>query len=78
MIQRRKTIKQLRSERDMTQLQLAFHTGLSLSTLSEIEAGKRAPRLDTMRKIAGALGVDFRDIAWDAADMGDPDAEDSL
>lgn len=62
----------------MTQLQLAFQTGLSLSTLYEIEAGKRAPRLDTMRKIAGALGVDFRDIAWDAADMANPDAGESL
>jgi transcriptional regulator with XRE-family HTH domain len=50
-----KKIKQLRGE--LAQEQLALMAGISTSTLSRIERELYQPRLPTLRKIAGVLGV---------------------
>jgi len=48
-------IKELRTDRGLTLQALANQSGLSKSFLSEIENGKRLPRLETINKIAKAM-----------------------
>jgi len=57
-IERKNFIGQARQAAGLTQTQLAKKTGLSQSSVSQIENPSRQPRLDTLRRIAGALGCD--------------------
>jgi len=50
-------IRQLRKERRLTLKQLANKTALSVSLISQIELGKSAASVSTLRKLATALGV---------------------
>ena len=50
-------ILQARSQREISQTELARRAGLAASYLSRIENGKFDPRPKTLRKIAGALGI---------------------
>jgi len=50
-------IRQLRKERVLTLKQLANKTALSVSLISQIELGKSAASVSTLRKLATALGV---------------------
>ena len=50
-------IRQLRKERMLTLKQLANKTSLSVSLISQIELGKSAASVSTLRKLATALGV---------------------
>ena len=50
-------IKALRLERELQQRQLAEKAGLTPSMVSQIESGRLTPSLNTLGKIAGALGV---------------------
>ncbi len=50
-------IRQLRRERSLTLKQLANKTTLSVSLISQIELGKSAASVSTLRKLATALGV---------------------
>jgi DNA-binding XRE family transcriptional regulator len=60
-----KTLKQWREERNnMSQMELAVKTGLSLSTISNIESARQEPRLTVVQKIAAALDVCVEDIEW--------------
>jgi transcriptional regulator with XRE-family HTH domain len=53
-----KRLKQLREAAGLTQQELAFRAGLSVSNLSQIEQGKKAdPRASTLLALARALGV---------------------
>lgn len=47
----------------LTQADLARKAGLRTATISDIEGGKIDPRLSTLKALAGALGLDFSDIA---------------
>lgn len=49
-------MRALRVEKGMTQLELAQETGLDLTTINELENGKREPMLGTIKKIVKALG----------------------
>lgn len=60
----RKTVKQLREERGWKQIDLAYHAGISLSSVSNIEAGQQDPRVSIARKIANTLGVSVDAIEW--------------
>lgn len=60
----RKTVKQLREEHGWKQIDLAYHAGVSLSTVSNIEAGQQDPRISIARKIADTLGVTVDAIDW--------------
>jgi XRE family transcriptional regulator of biofilm formation len=51
-------VKQLRDARGLTQADLAEQTGLHRVYLTQLEAGvKTNPQLDTLRRLAKALGV---------------------
>lgn len=51
-------LKALRNWRDMTQMQLAFKTGLGQGYISDLEAGRRKGTQETLTLIAEHLGVD--------------------
>jgi len=55
-------ISQLRLEAGMTQAKLAEKSNLSIDSISRIERGDRAPSLESLEKIAEALGVDPADL----------------
>lgn len=50
-------VRQLRRDRSLTLKQLANKTTLSVSLISQIELGKSAASVSTLRKLAAALGV---------------------
>lgn len=52
-----RAIATVREARDLTQKQLAVLVGVDPSYLSLIEADRRAPALDVVERIAGALDV---------------------
>ena len=61
----RDSIISLRQENHMTQKQLATKTGLTQSNISNLEKGITKPTIESLKKIADALGkrlvVDFVD-----------------
>jgi transcriptional regulator with XRE-family HTH domain len=50
-------IRLLRERRGLLQKELAEKTGLSVQTISNLERGKGAPSISTIKKIAETLGV---------------------
>ncbi len=50
-------IKKLRIQKGFTQKQLGEKAGISESTIRKYELGQRNPKLETLKKIALALGV---------------------
>jgi transcriptional regulator with XRE-family HTH domain len=82
-------VRRLRVAADISQEELAFRADVHRTQVSLIEAGERLPRLETLVKLAGALGVTTNDlvegIAWEpfeqlsggfavSQDVGDADA----
>ena len=57
------TIKQWQAMKELTVAQLAEKSGVSETTITHVRTGKFRPRLDTLMKIAEALGVEIGDIA---------------
>ncbi len=55
-------MKQIRSEKGMTQRQLSDATGISERQICVIENGAATPGLDSANAIAKALGVQIEDI----------------
>lgn len=55
-------LKSWREKRSMTLAELSAVTGISSSTLSRLEAGKRAPNLELVVPIARALRLELDDI----------------
>ena len=53
---------QARTEKHLTLIQLAAMTGISKSTLNNIENGRTSPTLDQLDAIANALGVRITDL----------------
>ena len=53
----------LRRRRLLTQRALAKKAGVTQATLVALERGRATPRIQTMAKIAAALGVDPMEIA---------------
>jgi transcriptional regulator with XRE-family HTH domain len=50
-------LRQLREERDLSLSELARRSGTGKATLSELEAGRRNPTLETLYALTTALGV---------------------
>lgn len=50
-------IYRLRYARDLTQQELADAAGLNAMHISHLETGRKMPSVDTLLKIAAALGV---------------------
>lgn len=55
-------VKGLRGEHHLSQATLAERMGIHRSYLSSIERGRRNVPLDTVCRLAWALGVDVRDL----------------
>jgi len=55
-------IKELRQERGLTQQQLAELAGVDKVTLIRIETGRGNPTVETLGKLATALGVEMADL----------------
>jgi transcriptional regulator with XRE-family HTH domain len=64
-------LKRLRLHRDITLTDLAAETGISISTLSRLEAGLRRPTLEQLLPLARAYGVTLDELV-DAPPTGDP------
>ena len=54
-----KKIKLERIKRDISQEDLSFESGLARNTIWKIESGRVSPTIDSLEKIAKALGIDF-------------------
>ena len=50
-------MKRLRSKKKLSQKALADKVGISVSYVSMLERGQRSPPLETIEKMAKALGV---------------------
>lgn len=55
-------VRELRHERGWSQEQLAEAAGLDRSYLSEVEGGVKAATVDTIYRLAVALGVEMADL----------------
>lgn len=64
-------LKALRQRRDITLNELADETGISISTLSRLEAGLRRPTLEQLLPLARSHGVTLDELV-DAPPTGDP------
>ena len=64
-------LRALRQQRGATLAQLAAATGISLSTLSRLESGKRRPTLELLLPLARAHGVPLDELVG-APETGDP------
>ena len=51
-------LKRLRKKRGFTLERLAFQSGISVSSVVQLESGRNSnPTLDTIERLAGSLGV---------------------
>jgi transcriptional regulator with XRE-family HTH domain len=50
-------VRRLRSKKNLSQKALADKVGISVSYVSMLERGQRSPPLETVEKMAKALGV---------------------
>src|SRR5256885_1327822 len=64
-------LRALRLERDATLAQLSETTGISVSTLSRLESGRRRPTLELLLLLARAHQVPLDELV-DAPPTGDP------
>ena len=64
-------LKELRQRRGITLNELADETGISISTLSRLEAGLRRPTLEQLLPLARAYSVTLDELV-DAPPTGDP------
>ena len=55
-------LRELRRERGLSQYTLAQRAGVALATVREAELGRRRPQPSTVRRLAGALGVEPSDL----------------
>ena len=58
-------LKKFRTEKNITQANMSKLLGLTRSTYSLYELGRREPNIDTLKKIASILGVTLDElIGW--------------
>ncbi len=66
-------LSRLREQAGITQEDLAFRASLHRTEIGLLERGGRIPRIDTLAKLAGALGVEpgalFEGIRWEPGDV---------
>jgi transcriptional regulator with XRE-family HTH domain len=55
-------LRELRVERALTLRALAEESGVSFDTINKLELGQRRARLSTIRKLAGALDVEPKEL----------------
>lgn len=52
-------LRRVRAQTGFSQEQVGFRAGLHRTEIGLLERGERLPRIDTLLKLAGALGVKF-------------------
>lgn len=57
-----RVLRRIRRERDISQEALAALAGLTRNHMSELERGRREPRLGTLVRVADALGMGVGDL----------------
>ena len=57
-------IKEYRTSANLTQSELASRLGVSPQIISQYERGIKKPKIETVAKIANALGVEITDFYW--------------
>lgn len=57
-----KNLARYREASGLTQEELAVRASIHRTQVGLLEAGKRQPRIDTLAKLAGALGVDANSL----------------
>ena len=63
-------LKKFRTEKNITQANMSKLLGLSRSTYSLYELGRREPNIDTLKKIASILGVTLDElIGWQSQNL---------
>ena len=50
-------IRRIRTERELSQEEVAYRVGIDVSYLGQIERGRRNPTIGVLGRIADALGV---------------------
>lgn len=63
-------IRLARGDRGLTQEDLAHESGLTPTTISNVECARMSTTLTTVLLIAGALGVHPRDLLFDPEEHG--------
>lgn len=62
-------IREVREELGLTQRDLAKKTGLKQSAIARMESGGAIPRLDTVLRVAVAMGLKFKLIKGEDLDI---------
>jgi transcriptional regulator with XRE-family HTH domain len=52
-----KTLKTLRSEKELSQEELGFRANLHRTFISQLERGLKSPTLDSLYELCGVLGI---------------------
>lgn len=55
-------IRRVREHRNLTQQQVCERSGIDIATYSRIEQGHASPLLDTLIRIADAIGVELAEL----------------
>ena len=55
-------IRRVREHHNLTQLEVCSRSGIDVASYSRIEQGHSSPLLDTLIRIADAIGVDLADL----------------
>lgn len=55
-------LRRMREEAGLTQVGLAKSSGVDRATINKIEQGKRSPTIETLGKLARAMGVEISDF----------------
>lgn len=71
-------IRKIRKIKGLSILDIKEKTGLSKSTISDLENGKSSPTTETLQKIADALKVDIREFFSDTDNVTSNDLDDLL
>jgi transcriptional regulator with XRE-family HTH domain len=64
-------VKKIRLEKQLSQEELAFKSGLHRTYISDIERRKRSISLDNIQRIAKALDVDFHELVMSKGEKGE-------
>jgi transcriptional regulator with XRE-family HTH domain len=72
-------LRKAREEAQLSQEELAYLGGVNRTLVGQLELGRHSPRLDTVIKLAGALGIEpcqlISDVRWTPPAEGPPGGE---
>ncbi|MGW5231889.1 helix-turn-helix domain-containing protein [Streptomyces nodosus] len=63
-------IRRVREQHHLTQHEVCGRSGIDVATYSRIEQGHSAPLLDTLIRIADAIGVPLSDLVRESSCLG--------